>query len=232
MKLTARPRELLGKKSHRLLREGGLPAVVYGHHTDTTPITLDAREFAHVFHRVGRTHLIDLEIDGRTDKVLVKEVQIHPRRHGPIHVDLHQVSLLEKLQVEVPVVVIGESQAVKQNEADVQINAHTVKVECLPTDIPEKISVDISALELGKHVRVSDIQFPPNVTVLTEPDVVIVHVVAPRAEEAPVVAEVVAEGAVAAEPEVIKKGKVGEGEAATEEKPEKGEKKEREKEKK
>ena len=146
MKLTARPRELLGKKSHRLLREGGLPAVVYGHHADALPITLDAREFAHVFHRVGHTHLIDLEIDGRADKVLVKEVQTHPRRHGPIHVDLHQVSLSEKLQVEVPVIVTGESPIVKQGEADVQINVHTVKVECLPTDIPESFTVDISSL--------------------------------------------------------------------------------------
>jgi len=182
MKLTARPRELLGKKSHRLLREGGLPAVVYGHHTDTTPITLDAREFAHVFHRVGRTHLIDLEIDGRTDKVLVKEVQIHPRRHGPIHVDLHQVSLLEKLQVEVPVVVIGESQAVKQNEADVQINAHTVKVECLPTDIPESFTVDITSLaNIGDAFRVSDLAPVANVTVIDDPEEVIVKI-APRRE--------------------------------------------------
>ena len=182
MKLTARPRELLGKKSHRLLREGGLPAVVYGHHADALPITLDAREFAHVFHRVGHTHLIDLEIDGRADKVLVKEVQTHPRRHGPIHVDLHQVSLSEKLQVEVPVIVTGESPIVKQGEADVQINVHTVKVECLPTDIPESFTVDISSLaNVGDALRVSDLAPVPDVTVIDDPEEVLVKI-APRRE--------------------------------------------------
>ncbi len=182
MKLSARPRELLGKKSHRLLREGGLPAVVYGHHAEALPITLDAREFAHVYHRVGRTHLIDLEIDGRADKVLVKEVQTHPRRHGPIHVDLHQVSLSEKLQVEVPVLVTGESPVVKQGDADVQINAHTVKVECLPTDIPESFTVDISGLQnVGDALRVSDLTPVPNVTVIDDPEEVLVKI-APRRE--------------------------------------------------
>ncbi|HEX6351091.1 MAG TPA: 50S ribosomal protein L25 [Candidatus Dormibacteraeota bacterium] len=182
MKLTAQPRDLLGKKSHRLLREGGLPAVVYGHQTKALPITLDAREFAHVFHRVGRTHLIDLEIDGRADKVLVKEVQTHPRRHGPIHVDLHQVSLSEKLQVDVPVIVTGESPVVKQGEADVQINVHTVRVECLPTDIPESFTVDISGLAaVGDVLRVSDLAPVPNVTVIDDPEEVVVKI-APRRE--------------------------------------------------
>jgi len=105
-----------------------------------------------------------------------------------------------------------------------------LRVECLPTDIPEKIVVDVSELEMGKHIRVSEVKIPDKVKVLTEPDVVIVHVVAPRAEEevAPVAAEAVpAEGAPVAEPEVIKKGKaVAEG-AEGEEKPEKPERAER-----
>jgi len=101
-----------------------------------------------------------------------------------------------------------------------------LEIECLPADIPEKVSVDISDLELGKHLRVSDLHLPENVKVLTEPGVVVVHVVAPRAEEAPVVAEAAPEAAAAtAEPEVIKKGKTTD--EATEEKPEKPEKKEK-----
>ena len=200
MKLTATTRELLGKKSHRLLREGGLPAIVYGHHSATTAITLDAREFGHVFRRVGRTHLIDLEIDGgRTNKVLVKAVQTHPRRQGPIHVDLHQVSLEEKLQVEVPVVITGESQIVKQGEADVNINVHTLRVECLPTEIPENFTVDISGLDnVGDLIRVSDLPAIANVTVLEDPEEVIVKIAARRElveeEVAPAEGEV-AEGA-------------------------------------
>lgn len=183
MKLTATTRELIGKKSRRLLRDGGLPAIVYGHHVATRPITLDAREFGHVFRRVGQTHLIDLQIDGgRADKVLVKAVQTHPRRHGPIHVDLHQVSLKEKLQVEVPVVITGESPAVKQGDADVAVNVHRVRVECLPTDIPESFSVDISSLEnVGDAIRVSDLPAIANVVVVDDPDEVIVRI-APRRE--------------------------------------------------
>jgi len=102
-------------------------------------------------------------------------------------------------------------------------------VECLPTDIPAKIVVDISALELGKHVRVSEIQAPPKVKIVTDPEVVIAHVVAPRAEEVVAAPEAaVAEEAGAAEPELIKKGKtVAEGEAAAEPKAEKAEKKEK-----
>ncbi|MEP7104298.1 MAG: 50S ribosomal protein L25 [Chloroflexota bacterium] len=183
MKLTAASRDLIGKKSRRLLREGRVPAVVYGHHVDARPISLDAREFGHVFHRVGQTHLIDLEVDGgRAEKVLVKAVQTHPRRHGPIHVDLHQVSLKEKLQVEVPVVVTGESPAVKQGDADVAINVHRVRVECLPTDIPEGYTVDISGLEnIGDAIRVSDLPAIENVVVIDDPEEVIVRIT-PRRE--------------------------------------------------
>jgi large subunit ribosomal protein L25 len=200
MKLTATTRELIGKKSRRLLREGGLPAVVYGHHVASKPITLDAREFGHVYHRVGQTHLIDLEIDGaRADKVLVKAVQTHPRRHGPIHVDLHQVSLMEKLQVEVPVVITGESPAVKQGDADVAVNVHHVRVECLPTDIPESFTVDISGLEnVGDAIRVSDLAAIANVVVVDDPEEVIVRIQPRRElveeEIAPAEGEVGAEG--------------------------------------
>jgi large subunit ribosomal protein L25 len=104
-----------------------------------------------------------------------------------------------------------------------------LEVECLPTEIPEKIVVDVSELALGKHVRVSDVKVPDRVKVLTDPDVVIAHVVAPRAEEVVAAPEAVAapvEGEEAAEPEVIKKGKTtAEGEAEEKEKPEKKEKK-------
>ncbi len=110
-----------------------------------------------------------------------------------------------------------------------------LEIECLPKDIPEKIVVDVSHLELGKHVRVHELQISDKVKVLTHPDVVVAHVVTPRAEEVAPAAEVVAaEGAVGAEPEVIKKGKTAEGEVAEEkpekpERPERPEKKEREK---
>src|SRR6201993_1857051 len=146
MQIKASARQPLGKRSRRLLREGKLPAVVYGHNTEATSITLDKLEFQKVFVKSGRTHLIDLAIDGRTDKVLVREIQTHPRRLGPIHVDFYQVNLQEKIEVEVPVHLIGESAAVKRGDGDILQPMHSVRVECLPSDIPEAFEIDITPL--------------------------------------------------------------------------------------
>src|SRR5213593_3853771 len=131
MQLKASARQPLGKRSRRMLREGKLPAIVYGHNTEATPITLDRLEFQRVFVKSGRTHLVDLVVDGdRAEKVLVREIQTHPRRLGPIHVDLYQVSLEERLTVEVPVHLVGESAAVKRGDADVLQPIHLLRVEC------------------------------------------------------------------------------------------------------
>src|SRR5207245_6393136 len=93
-------RDLLGKRSGRLHRQGKLAAVVYGHNAKPTPLVLDRLEFQKVFVKSGRTHLVDLQVDGaRSEKVLVREIQTHPRRLGPIHVDFYAVSLEEKITV-------------------------------------------------------------------------------------------------------------------------------------
>src|SRR3981081_1164371 len=129
MRLIANKREITGKAARRLRHQGRLPAVVYGDHTAASTIDVDAHEFERVFTRTGKTQLIDLVVEsGRPSKVLVKELQISPRRNTPLHVDFHQVSLREKLQVEVPVVVSGEAQPVKMGEADVLQVLHTLRV--------------------------------------------------------------------------------------------------------
>jgi large subunit ribosomal protein L25 len=205
MQLKASPRQPLGKRSRRLTREGKLPAIVYGHNTEATPITLDRIEFQKVFIKAGRTHLVDLVLDGdRTEKVLVREIQTHPRRQGPIHVDFYQVNLQEKIEVEVPVHVVGESAPVKQGDADVLQPMHSIRVECLPTEIPEDFEVDITPLEeIGAELRVSDIKVRSGVTVLDDPEELVVKIVPKREmkieEEIPVAeAEVPAEGEAAA----------------------------------
>src|SRR5438067_10866167 len=140
MQLKASPRQPLGKRSRRMLREGKLPAIVYGHNTEATPLTLDRLEFQRVFVKSGRTQLIDLVVDGaKTEKVLVREIQTHPRRLGPIHVDYYQVSLEEKIRVEVPVHLIGETAAATWGEADILQHMPALQAECLPIDIPEDI---------------------------------------------------------------------------------------------
>ena len=185
-----------------------MPAIVYGHNTEATPVTLDRLEFQKVFAKSGRTQLVDLVLDGgRTEKVIVREIQTHPRRLGPIHVDFYQVNLQEKIEVEVPVHLTGESAAVKRGDADVLQPLHAVRVECLPSDIPASFEVDITPLEeIEAELRVSDLAVPKGVTILDEPEELVVKIVHKRElkveEEIPAAeAAVPAEGEAAAEGE-------------------------------
>src|SRR3982074_2775454 len=182
MQLKASVRELLRKRSPRLHGQGKLAAGVYGHNTKPTPLVLDRLEFQKVFLKSGRTHLVDLIVDGdRTDKVLGREIQPHPRRLGPIHVDFYQVNLEEKITVEVPVHLVGESAAVKRGDADVLQPIHTLRVECLPSDIPEAFEVDMAPLEdIGSELRISDIKLPKGVTVLIDPEELVVKIIKKR----------------------------------------------------
>ena len=204
MQLNATTRQVLGKRTRRLHREGKLAAVVYGHNTAATPLVLDRLEFQKVFVKSGRTHLVDLVVDGdRAEKVLVREIQTHPRRLGPIHVDFYQVSLEEKITVEVPVHLVGESAAVKRGDADILQPIHAVRVECLPTDIPEAFEVDLTPLEeIESELRISELTVPKGVTVLVDPDELVVKIVHKRElkveEEVPAEAAVLAEGEEAA----------------------------------
>jgi len=216
MQIKASARQPLGKRSRRLLREGKLPAIVYGHNTEATPILLDKLEFQKVFVKSGRTHLIDLAIDGRTEKVLIREIQTHPRRLGPIHVDFYQVNLQEKIEVDVPVHLIGESAAVKRGDGDILQPMHSVRVECLPSDIPEAFEIDITPLEeIDMELRVSELRVPHGVTILDEPDQLIVKIVPKRElkveEEIPA-----AEAVVPAEFEAAAEGEAAAGEETAE----------------
>ena len=206
MQLNASTRQLIGKRARRLRREGKLPAVVYGHSGKPIVLTLDRLEFQKVFVKSGRTHLGDLVVDsGQTEKVLVREIQTHPRFQGPIHVDFYQVNLEEKIRVEVPVHLVGESAAVKRGDADVLQPIHELEVECLPTDIPEAFEVDITPLEeIEAELRVNEIRLPKGVTVLADPEELVVKIVHKREmkveEELPLAeAGLPAEGEAAAE---------------------------------
>jgi large subunit ribosomal protein L25 len=133
--------------------------------------------------------------------VLVREIQVHPRRQGPIHVDFYQVNLEQKIRVEVPVHLVGESAAVKRGDADVLQPIHALEVECLPTSIPEHFEVDLTPLaEIDDGLRVSELHVPSGVTVLSDPDELVVKIVHKRElkieEEVPA-----AEAAVAVEGE-------------------------------
>lgn len=227
----AQSRTESGKNVNRRLRAKGLiPGVVYGAKKETTPVAVSPKEITTILRSAsGENTLFDLDLGGKRRKVILKEFQVEPVKGSLLHADFYEVALDRMLQVKVHVEVQGTPVGVKVQGGILDFVTRELEIECLPTDIPERISVDVSHLELGKHLRVSELQLPAKLKVLTEPDVVIAHVVTPRAEEeAPAAApEVAAEGVAAAEPEVIKKGKVAEGEAAGEEKAEKPERAEK-----
>jgi large subunit ribosomal protein L25 len=225
--VTAESRTEKGKNANRRLRSRGLiPGVLYGASRKPVPVAVSPKPLAGILGSgAGENTLFDLEVAGQRRKVILKEYQVEPVRGRLLHADFYEVALDRPLQVKVHVELQGTAVGVKTQGGIMDFVTRELEVECLPLDIPEKIGVDVSGLELGRHLRVSDLAVPPKVRILTEGDVVIAHVVAPRAEEVAAPAEAAAAPAeAAAEPEVIKKGKQpAEGQA--EEKPEKKEKK-------
>jgi large subunit ribosomal protein L25 len=228
--ISAQKRAETGKNVNRRLRvQGHIPGVVYGHKTEPQSVFVSPKEIGAILRSAsGENTLFDLELEGSRRKVILKEYQVEPIKGRLLHADFYEVALDQLLQVSVHVEVTGVPVGVKVQGGVLDFVSRELEVECLPTDIPERIVVDVSELEIGKHLRVSDLHLPDNVKVLSAPDLVIVHVVAPRAEEVaatPAAEAVPVEGA-AAEPEVIKKGKTtAEGEEDKPEKPEKKEKK-------
>ena len=217
-----------GKNFNRRLRvQGQIPGVVYGPAKEAVAVSVSPRDIATILRSAtGENTLFDLDLEGGRRKVLIKDYQLEPVKGHLLHADFYEVALDKLLHVTVHVELQGVPVGVKVQGGVLDFITRELEVECLPGDIPEKIVVDVSALEMGKHLRVSDLQVPEKVTMLTEPDNVVAHVVAPRAEEAPVVAEAAPVEA-GAEPEVIKKGKAEEGDEKAESKDKDKDKKEK-----
>ena len=204
--LPAKTREQRGSHNRPLRREGLVPAVLYGHNVEPRAITAPAALLHRVWMRAGRTQLIDLSVDGgRAQKVLVREMQIDPRSNKPIHADFFAVNLLEKLTADVPVVVTGESPAVVDSKVGtLQQLINTLRIECLPADLPAQFTVDVSGLtEIDSGIHVRDIELPEGVALVhIDPDELVVKVAALRiVEEEPEVAPAEGEGEAAAEGE-------------------------------
>jgi large subunit ribosomal protein L25 len=226
-----------GKNANRKLRSRGLiPGVLYATGKPAQPVQVSPGEIGTILKSAaGENTIFDLDIAGKRRKVILREFQREPLRGKLLHADFYEVALDKKLQVKVHIELEGTPVGVKLQGGIVDFVTRELEIECLPADIPEKFVVDISHLELGKHLRVSDLKISNKIEVLADPGVVVVHVVLPRAEvvEEPTAAVegAPAEGAAAAEPEVIKKGKAdkveGEADEAKPEKPEKGEKREK-----
>jgi large subunit ribosomal protein L25 len=227
--VAAESRTDTGKNVNRRLRSKGLiPGVLYGAKKNPVHVAVSPHAIASILRSAsGSNTLFDLDLGGSKKKVILKEFQMEPLKGKLIHADFYEVALDRTLEVNVHIELHGVPVGVKTQGGVLDFVTRELEIECLPMDIPEKFVVDVSHLELGKHLRVSDLTLPGKIKLLTELDVVVAHVVMPRAEEevAPVAPVEGAEAAAAAEPEVIKKGKTVE--EGAEEKPEKAEKPER-----
>jgi large subunit ribosomal protein L25 len=219
--VAAESRTDTGKNANRRLRAAGkIPGILYGTGRSPTPVAVSPKDIGGILRSAT----------GTRRKVILKECQLEPVRNRLLHADFYEVALDKALEVKVHVELRGTPVGVKTQGGILDFVTRELEISCLPMDIPGKIEVDVSYLEMGKHLRVSEIKIPERVKILTDPDVVIANVVAPRAEEevapaAEAAAPVEGEAA-ASEPEVIKKGKAPEAEAeAKAEKPEKKEKK-------
>lgn len=237
VELHASLREEKRKKFNKKLRgEGSVPGVVYKKGEDTISLKIDRKNLLKALHtEAGENAIIKLHIDGAKKRkertVIIKETQRDPVRDTLLHVDFQEISLTETLKVKVPLAAKGEAIGVKQEEGVLQQILWEIEIECLPTNIPEKIETDITGLKIGDVIYVKNLQSPEGVKILGDPEGVVFSV-----EHAKAVEEVVAapgEGGME-EPEVIreKKEKPEEELAEEPEKKSKEEKKEEKKEKK
>jgi large subunit ribosomal protein L25 len=216
VKLKAEPRTTTGRAAARRLKARGIvPAVVYGGKEKSQPLQISARDInAMLSHASGENILVELEIAGHTGTktALLQEVQHSPVGGDILHVDFHAISMDEKITADVPLEPRGVATGVKNFGGLLDQNIRSLTVECLPRDLPDKITVDVSALNIGDSIHVRDVKLPEGVVVKVPPDLTAFSVMAPTAEEEPVTPE--AEAAAAAGPEVITaKKEEGEGTA-------------------
>ena len=236
--LEAQPR-VPGTKNdaRRVRREGKIPAVLYGAGKDAASLSVDPRQVLRILHSAsGHKTIFDLSLNGdERTKAMIVDWQFEPIKGKLLHIDLKRIAMDQKLTVMVPIVLRGEAAGVKQQGGILEQVLREVEIQCLPGDIPASIEADVSELVFGKVLRVADLPHSEKFKILTDENQTVAHVITVKEEVAPAPEAVAAEaGAVAAEPEVIKKGKQeteeeGAEEAVAEKAPkaEKGDKKEK-----
>jgi large subunit ribosomal protein L25 len=189
LELSLDPREAQGKANKRLRRAGIVPGVVYGKGEDSTNVQVDAKTFETLYRAAGRTSVVNLRLPGsnRSTSGFIKSVQRHPLSGKALHVDYLLVNLKVEMEVEVPLVFIGEAPAVEETGGTLLHNLSSVRVKALPTDIPHEVSVDVSVLKsLDVAIHVKDLNLNRDlIQMLTDGDTLVATVVPPRIEEEP-----------------------------------------------
>ena len=229
--LGAQKRTDTGKGVARKLRAAGqVPGILYGHGRQPQPLSLNAREFDKLADKIRITStVIELAIDGKTARTLIREIQRSPLDRALIHIDFQELVAGEKVNVSVPLKYVGTPEGVRVSGGIMEEIMHVLHVRCDPADIPDHIDVDVTDIHIGHGLHVTDLKLPRGVEVLDGAEQTLCTVFAPKEEE--VVAPVAADGTLAApeaaaEPELIRKPKPEDEEAAAEgAAPEKGEKK-------
>ena len=213
--LSAEVRAELGKQQTKHLREKGfVPAVVYRHGKNTVPLKVTQQELNRVLRTDhGENVVISLTVAGEAKAkqkerlVMIKEIQHEPLHGAIVHVDFHEISLSEKLKVNIPIEAKGESVGVKQDGGVLEHVLREVEAECLPTQIPDRLEIDVTALLIGDSLHVRDLALPEGVRLLSDPGLTIFIVKPPFVEKV----EEVLPGAEVTEPEVMKQKKEEEG---------------------
>lgn len=201
-------RDVIGKQVKALRREGKLPAVLYGHRIEPMPVSLDARDAGRVLPSITSSHLVVVDVDGERLNALVREKQRDPVQGNLLHVDFLVVSMTEKLRARVVIELEGDAPAIREFNGALVTGTEELEVECLPQDLPERFTVDLSVLkEIGDSIHVKDLQIPSVVEVLTDPEELVVLVTSQAAEEVEEEEAVEEELEGEGEPEVIERGK-------------------------
>ena len=204
-RLSASPRSDAGKGAARKLRaSGSVPAVIYGHAREPQSLAIETRLLERLLGSVAvASTVIELDLDGRTSRTLIREIQRHPFKKQILHVDFQELVAGEKVTVSIPLVFVGTAAGAKAGGVLDQV-MHEIEIEVDPSDIPNHIDVDVSALEIGKSVHVSDLPIPAGVEVLSDPEATVCVLSAPKAVAEPEPAEA---AEAPAEPELIRKTK-------------------------
>ncbi|MFC2017731.1 50S ribosomal protein L25 [Chloroflexota bacterium] len=192
IELHANKRDILGKKVRFLRRQGITPVHLFGHNIESMALQCDTMQLRHSTSQAGRTQLISLKIDKsrKSRMVMIKEVQTEIMTGNLLHVDLYQVTMTEKISVELPITLVGEAPAEKSKSNMLVHELSSLTIEALPGAIPESVEVDISSLSaLGQVIRVGDIQTGEEVTVLSDPEQVVIRIIARPAAKGEGVAE-------------------------------------------
>jgi large subunit ribosomal protein L25 len=202
--ISAEPRDTRGKNEARRLRVRGLaPAVVYGPGTDPLTVAVDPKEVTRILKSTsGQNTIFNIDVQGQPTAVMIVDWQLDPIKGRLLHIDLKRIDLSKRIFVKIPVHTVGEARGVKLQGGLHEVITRDIEVECLPDEIIESFTIDVSNLVIGQSIRASEVPLVGSMRLVTAPDTVISHVVGVRASETE--AEVVAP---VAEPEVIKKGK-------------------------